>query len=166
MGLGDVVVGLGELFEEGCSCGAGLGLVAVELPGHVRPVELEGGDVDGVAPDKEVGGAAADVVDGVAGCVARGGDRGEPFVDRGLLRHGDDPFAHRLQTSGEHGGVARADPDALEFGERLGAVRCDQAADVVFVFVGDGDVGDVCGVDSGFVERVVDQSHGGVVPGV
>ena len=58
MSAGHEVMWSAQLVQEHRSRGAGLGLASVELPGHVRLVELERGNVNGVAPDEKAAGAA------------------------------------------------------------------------------------------------------------
>lgn len=146
---------------------ARLVLILIELPRHLRPVELKRWDVDGVAPDQNVFAAARNAKAAVTDLVAMSADN----VDMGSETvSGFERLRHLVKSLEPRFGAEEAEflpgnEQARQARESVPAVGKHKAMDVVEMRMGEADGADFFDIDAGFVQRLGKPAHGRV-PGI
>lgn len=146
---------------------ARLVLIVVELPRHLRPIELKRWDVNGIAPDQNALAAARNAKAAVTDLVAMRADNVNMGIEAVFgfewLRHAMKPFEPRFGA--KQAEFLPGNEQARQVWESIPAVGKHKAMDVVEMRMGEADGADSSDIDAGFVQRLGKPAHGGV-PGI
>ncbi len=146
---------------------ARLVLIRVELPCHLRPIELKRWDVNGVAPDQNGLAAARSAKAAVTHFMAVSADNVDmcPETVFGLewFRHVVKSLEPRFGA--EQGELLPGNEQARQARESVPAVGKHETLDVVEMSMGEAHGADSFDIDAGFVQRLGKPAHGRV-PGI
>ena len=152
---------LRRLLQQAQTAGPRGVLVGVELPGELRPLELDGGHMDRVPPDQQLACAGRHAKAGRASLVTRRRSDLEHVSEdlAGAERPGPIVKAREPRLASEQRHLRFGHPQLLERREGVSSAGQDQPVRVILVRVGQGYKRDPTGVDPGLREGFGEPSH-------
>lgn len=139
-------------------------LIVVELPRHLRPVELKRWDVNGIAPDQNALAAARNAKAAVTHFMAMSADNVHmcPETVSGFewSCHVVKPFEPRFGA--KQAEFPPGNEQARQARESISTIGKHKAMDVVEMRMGEADGADSSDIDAGLVHRLGKPAHGGV----